>query len=124
MPCSAGHPETPCAFGHEGRVTREECGRCKFYQPPPHIDKHCKLWDRDKVLCMLPKKACLTCPEYASRPAGRPLQETVQTKAEKKAYEAAYRDRNRDRIQANAKRFKEKNPDYFKDVMRKRRGKK
>jgi hypothetical protein len=72
MGCAAGYPEKPCPYDHTGKVTREACGACKNFIPPKHILAWCRLYDRDKVICKLPKSACATCPEKNERGSGRP----------------------------------------------------
>lgn len=72
MGCAADYPVKPCPFGYEGKVTRDSCGACKHFIPPKHILAWCKLYDRDKIVCALPKSACATCPEKNVRGPGQP----------------------------------------------------
>jgi hypothetical protein len=123
MGCKAGYPESPCPFGFEGTCTRQTCGPCVNFVPPRHILQWCKLWDRDKVLCLKPKSACETCPEKCVRLPGRPAGEGRDMRDPKvrREYEAEYRERNADKVAAKLAAFKKRNPTYWRDYMRRKR---
>lgn len=114
MPCGAGYPERPCPFGHEGRVTRAACGACVNFVPPAHILAWCILWDRDGVVCKLPRSACDSCALKVRRPPGRPPGEgpDLRDPGVRLAYDRDYRAKNRDRVRENQRRFKERHPGY------------
>ena len=123
MPCKLGCPEKPCPFNHEGQVTRASCGACINFEVPKHIANHCQLWDRDRVLCLKPKSACPTCPEYVARAPGAPVSAVHDrsTVEGERAYQAEYRAAHPDAVAERAQRFKQRNPDYWKNYFAKHR---
>lgn len=122
MSCNVGYPEKPCPYGKvEGRVTREGCGPCKNYIPPPHILQWCMLWDRDRVLCMRPKKDCETCPEKSPKsPARIGKIDWKDQVAVRKFFRDNY---NPSKAKEKMMRFLEKNPTYFKNYQEANRAK-
>lgn len=132
MSCAAGFPEGPCPFGaldKGDRVTRRRCGPCKHYVPPPHILAWCMLWDREHVLCRLPKAACETCPEKSPvspmRAEGYGKIDWKDPEQVRKYYReraAADPDRKIKSIHV-MDRFLDKNPDYFKNYYLKNKEK-
>ncbi len=118
MGCAAGYPTAPCPFGFEGTVTRANCGACKNFIPPKHILQWCSLYDRDKVICQLPKAACETCPFKADRRPGRPLEEGRVDWFDPESvarYKEDWRLKNAQKVKAAAERFASKHPDYFRN---------
>lgn len=125
MSCKAGYPHSPCPFDFKGRVTRETCGACKYYAPPAHILAWCLLWDREKILCRLPKSSCEKCPERYRGPHLNQAMAKVDW-SNRDAVRAYYRaEYKRDPSKANERmlRFLEKDPDYFKTYRRNHREK-
>lgn len=123
MACKVGYPDKPCPFGFDGIVTRKSCGPCKHFEPPRHILQWCRLWDRDRVLCLKPKSACEKCPEKAERTLGKLPGEgrDLDDPAVRRVYEAEYRAKNPEKVAEKLERFKSKNPTYWRDYMRARR---
>ncbi len=80
------------------------------------------LWDRDKVLCKLPKSACEKCVEKApDRGAGRPIGDgklDMNSPADRAKYDAEYRKNNADKIAEKRERFFDKHPHYMRDYMK------
>lgn len=125
MPCSAGHPKKPCPFGHKGKVTRDSCGRCKHYSPPPRIALTCILWDRDRQVCNLPRSACDSCRFKIERAPGRPAGEgrDFSDPKVKKEYASEWGSKNRGKKYAALQRLLKKDPEYFKKYRAKNRDK-
>lgn len=123
MPCALGCPDKPCPFGYEGQVTRKSCGACVNFKVPRHIEQHCQLWDRDRILCLKPKSACATCPECVKRGPGAPVTAVHdrQTAEGERAYQAEYRARAADKVAERVARFKQRRPDYWKSYYAKHR---
>ena len=117
MGCKAGYPSNPCPFGWEGRVTRADCGACKFFIPPPHILAWCMLYDREGKVCQLPKSACEQCPEKHVHGPGR-IPGDGKTDwgdpASVRAYFNQYRKDHPGKAAEAMVRFLGKSPDYFK----------
>lgn len=121
MGCKQGYPKEPCPFGFEGRVTRETCGACKHFTPPPHILSWCTLYDRTGQVCTLPKSSCNACPFRLSRGVGRPKGEGEidwQDTASVKRYHAKYVQEHKDQVAQRFRDWKDKNPDYFRDYYK------
>lgn len=121
MSCGVGYPLEPCPFKFEGRVTRETCGPCKHYVPPPHILAWCSLWDRDKILCKLPKSDCATCPFKITRRVGRPNQTQVDWDDPESVakYHKEWSQKNADRVKASRDKFLAAHPEYMKNYYAK-----
>ena len=118
MTCSVDYPQKPCPFGFEGRSTRNTCGACKHYVPPPHILSWCMLYDQTKQVCKLPKSACTDCKFKHERSPGRPKTEGEFDWSDPdgvRAYHAKYAAEHRDAAKARLDKFLEKNPTYWKD---------
>lgn len=123
MSCSEGYPAKPCPLGAMAdgqKSTRKGCGGCKFYLPPPHILQWCMLWDRERVLCMLPKSSCATCPEKSVvTPESVAKIDWKDPSAVRMYLLKLNPTRERDKMV----RFVEKHPDYFKDYQERNRAK-
>lgn len=121
MSCSEGYPAKPCPLGamsEDQRCTRKSCGGCRFYNPPIHILQWCMLWDREHFLCMKPKSDCETCPEKS--PKSPEVLGAIDWK-DPKAVRAYLLKLNPTRERDKMVRFVEKNPSYFKDYQEKHR---
>lgn len=123
MPCALGCPKTKCPFNHEGLPTRKACGACKHFEVPKHIEQHCQLWDRDRILCLKPKSECATCHECVVREAGRPVSSShdFATKEGRAAYAKEWRANNKEKDEAARARFKKAHPNYWKEYRAKKK---
>lgn len=119
MTCAAEYPLKPCPFDFAGRVTRASCGSCRHFIPPQHILQWCMLWDRDRVLCKLPKSNCPTCPEKA---VVRPERIGQIDWRDPSAVRAYFRERyDPDKAKEKMLKFLDKDPEYFKKYQERNR---